>query len=176
MFGIFTCLFGAKAQTPVNPPKSLYGIELKSITGKPIDLKTFKGKKILFVNVASKCGFTKQYEDLQMLHNLHKDHLVVIGLPCNQFGNQEPGSNEEIQEFCSATFGVNFVMTDKLDVKGSNQHPIYQWLTKKSINGVADSEVKWNFQKYLVDEQGRFVDFYYSITNPMSDKILKHLN
>ncbi len=123
-----------------------------------------------------KCGFTKQYEDLQMLHNVHKDRLVVIGLPCNQFGNQEPGSNEEIQEFCSATFGVNFVMTDKIDVKGSNQHPLYQWLTKKSMNGVADSEVKWNFQKYLIDEQGRFVDFYYSITNPMSDKILQHLN
>lgn len=155
---------------------SIYDIEIDDINGNPIDLSTFKGKKILFVNVASKCGFTPQYEDLELLHDLYGNQIVVIGLPCNQFGGQEPGSNEEIVEFCSATYDVSFIMTDKIEVKGENQHPLYSWLTRKELNGKKNSTVKWNFQKYIVDEQGEFVDFYYSVTKPMSNKILQHLS
>lgn len=169
-FSLFSKAQDAQSST------SIYDIELNDIHGNPIDLSDFKGKKILFVNVASKCGFTPQYKDLEMLHDLYKDQLVLIGLPCNQFGAQEPGSNEEIIEFCSATYGVSFLMTDKIEVKGEGQHPLYAWLTKKDLNGKKNSTVKWNFQKYLVDEEGELIDFYYSVTTPMSSKILQHLS
>ncbi|MFT5021880.1 MAG: glutathione peroxidase [Flavobacteriaceae bacterium] len=154
---------------------NIYDIDLQDIDGKPIDLKAYKGKKILFVNVASKCGFTPQYEELEKLSALYKDKLVVIGLPCNQFMSQEPGSNEQIKAFCSATYGVTFPMSDKVEVKGPGQHPLYKWLTNKALNGSSTSSVKWNFQKYLVDENGHLIDFFYSITTPMSPKITKYL-
>ncbi|MEJ6547561.1 MAG: glutathione peroxidase [Flavobacteriaceae bacterium] len=154
---------------------NIYDIDLQDIDGKPIDLKAYKGKKILFVNVASKCGFTPQYEELEKLSALYKDKLVVIGLPCNQFMSQEPGSNEQIKAFCSATYGVTFPMSDKVEVKGPGQHPLYKWLTNKALNGNSTSSVKWNFQKYLVDENGHLIDFFYSITTPMSPKITKYL-
>jgi len=148
---------------------------LKGITGEDIDLNDFKGKKILFVNVASKCGFTPQYEKLQELHEKYNDRLVVIGLPCNQFKEQEPGTHEEILQFCNLNYGVTFQLTEKINVKGPEQHPLYSWLTRKELNGVKDSEVKWNFQKYLVDEEGNFIDVFYSVTSPMSDKIISLL-
>jgi len=154
---------------------NIYDIALQDIDGKSIDLTAYKGKKILFVNVASKCGFTSQYEELEKLSALYKDKLVVIGLPCNQFGSQEPGSNEQIKEFCSTTYGVTFPMSDKVEVKGPGQHPLYKWLTNKALNGSSTSSVKWNFQKYLVDENGQLIDFFYSITTPMSAKITKYL-
>ncbi len=157
----------------VKPNKSIYDIKIEGIDGEVLDLKQYKGKKILFVNVASKCGFTKQYDGLQELSEKFEDKLVVIGLPCNQFGAQEPGQNNEIKSFCKLNFGVEFPLTDKIDVKGDNQHPIYEWLTNKEINGKVNSSVKWNFQKYLVDEEGRLVDFFYSTTTPMSSKITK---
>lgn len=159
-------------QTAIKP---LYDIKINNLQGQPIDLHQFKGKKILFVNVASKCGFTPQYRDLQKLQDTYKDSLVIIGLPCNQFGKQEPGSSDEIQEFCEVNYGVSFLITEKIDVKGSNQHPLYAWLTKKSINGKQNSTVKWNFQKYLVDDTGEFLDYYYSITAPTSSRIIKYL-
>ncbi len=172
---ILFSLFG-RSQTAVQDPKtSIYDIEINSLSGEPIDLSEFKGKKILFVNTASKCGFTGQYEGLQKLHEAHGDKLVVIGLPCNQFGSQEPGNADQIQSFCQVNYGVEFLMTEKIDVKGNNQHPLYAWLTKKEINGNKDSSVKWNFQKYLVDEQGRLIDYYLSVTNPMSSKITNYL-
>lgn len=143
--------------------------------GKPISLKTFRGKKILFVNVASECGFTNQYKELQSLSDTYADKLVVIGSPCNQFGKQEPGNASQIQEFCELNFGVTFLLTEKIAVKGSNQHPLYEWLTSKKLNGKKSSSVKWNFQKYLVDEKGNLIDYYFSITKPMSSKITKHL-
>lgn len=154
---------------------SLYTIKINTLQGKPIDLSNFKGKKILFVNVASKCGFTPQYKDLQKLHNDFHDKLIILGVPCNQFGKQEPGSTEEIQEFCQVNYGVSFLITEKIDVKGEEQHPLYQWLTQKAKNGRKNSSVKWNFQKYLVDEEGNLIDYYYSITKPRSSKITKHL-
>jgi len=154
---------------------SLYDISINSLTGEPIDLSSFKGKKILIVNTASECGFTGQYEGLQELYNTYKDKLVVIGVPCNQFGGQEPGTASEIQSFCKQNYGVTFLMTEKVDVKGENQHPLYKWLTSKELNGVSSSSVKWNFQKYLIDEKGNLIDYYYSITSPTSTKITKHL-
>ncbi|MDX1317514.1 MAG: glutathione peroxidase [Xanthomarina gelatinilytica] len=154
---------------------SLYDISINSLTGEPIDLSSFKGKKILIVNTASECGFTGQYEGLQELYNTYKDKLVVIGVPCNQFGGQEPGTASEIQSFCKQNYGVTFLMTEKVDVKGGNQHPLYKWLTSKELNGVSSSSVKWNFQKYLIDEKGNLIDYYYSITSPTSTKITKHL-
>jgi glutathione peroxidase len=154
---------------------NLYDIQINSLQGKPINFGDFKGKYILFVNVASKCGFTPQYKDLEKLYQEYKDHLIVIGVPCNQFGNQEPGSSDEIQEFCQVNYGVSFLITEKVNVKGSNQHPLYAWLTKKENNGKKSSTVRWNFQKYLVDSEGKLIDFYYSITKPTSSKITKHI-
>ena len=153
---------------------SIYNISIKSITGESIDLESFKGKKILFVNTASECGFTGQYADLEKLSKKYANKLVVIGVPCNQFGGQEPGTQSEIKTFCEVNYGVTFLLTEKVDVKGDNQHPLYAWLTNKEKNGVKSSSVKWNFQKYLIDENGSYIDFYYSITKPMSSKITKY--
>ncbi len=166
--------FLGNAQT-VTPKESLYSIKIEGIDGKNLDLNKYKGKKILFVNVASKCGFTNQYDGLQELYTKHGDKLVVIGLPCNQFGSQEPGVASEIKSFCTLNFGVKFPMTEKIDVKGANQHSLYGWLTDKEKNGKMNSSVKWNFQKYLVDEEGRLIDVFYSTTKPMSSKITKLL-
>lgn len=154
---------------------NIYDIEIKSLQSTPILLSDFKGKYILFVNVASKCGFTPQYKDLEKLHNTYKKSLVVIGVPCNQFGKQEPGNNKEIKEFCELNYGVSFLMTEKIDVKYTNKHPLYNWLTSKRLNNKKNSSVRWNFQKYLVSPEGELIDYYFSITNPLSSKITKHL-
>ena len=163
-----------KGQT-VEPKSSIYDISINDINGDPINLKEYKGKKILFVNVASECGFTDQYKGLQELYAANEDNLMIIGVPCNQFGGQEPGSSSEIQSFCQLNYGVTFLITEKVEVKGDNQHPLYQWLTKKELNGKSNSNVKWNFQKYIIDEEGRFVDFFYSLTKPLSTKITELL-
>ncbi|MCB0426128.1 MAG: glutathione peroxidase [Mangrovimonas sp.] len=168
---MFTPFF-SKAQEPT---QSIYNISINSIDNQPINLADYKGKKILFVNVASKCGFTPQYEDLEKLYETYKDKLVIIGVPCNQFNEQEPGTAEEIKSFCKVNYGVTFLLTEKVDVKGDHQHPLYKWLTDKDLNGKTSSSVKWNFQKYLVDETGHLVDFWYSMTKPMSSKITKYL-
>jgi glutathione peroxidase len=154
---------------------SFYDIKIDSLQGKPIDLRTYKNKYLLFVNVASKCGFTPQYKELEELYNTYKDHLIVVGVPCNQFGKQEPGNSDEIQEFCEVNYGVSFLITEKIDVKGANQHPLYTWLTSKKLNDKKSSSVKWNFQKYLVSPEGKLIDYYFSITKPLSSKITKHL-
>ena len=158
-----------------NRKSSIYDIQLIGIGGEEMNLRQYKGKKILFVNVASKCGFTKQYEGLQQLYDKYKEKLVIIGIPCNQFGEQEPGTNKEIVTFCKLNYGVDFPMAQKIDVKGKNQHPFYAWLTRKENNEVKNSSVKWNFQKYLIDENGSLIDYYFSLTKPMSRKITKHL-
>ncbi|WP_404824763.1 glutathione peroxidase [Oceanihabitans sediminis] len=164
----------SKAQTA--PQSSIYDIEINSLEGKAIDLSEYKGKKLIIVNVASECGFTGQYEDLQKLYDQYQDKLIVIGVPSNQFGGQEPGTALEIQSFCQKNYGVTFLMTEKVDVKGPEQHPLYKWLTSKELNGSSSSSVKWNFQKYLISEDGQLIDYFYSITKPMSKKILKHFN
>ena len=159
----------------MNDLKSIYEIKINDIWGDAIELNDFKGKYILFVNVASECGFTGQYKDLQKLHEEYGSKLVVIGVPCNQFGGQEPGESHEITAFCTEKYSVTFLMTEKIEVKGSNQHPLYNWLTDKNSNGIKNSTVRWNFQKYLVDPSGNLIDYWYSITQPLSQKIIKHI-
>jgi glutathione peroxidase len=141
-----------------------------------IDFSDFEGKKILIVNVASKCGFTYQYEDLEKLYQQYKDKLVVIGFPCNQFLGQEPGSEEKIESFCSSTYGVTFPMTTKINVKGKEQHPIYKWLTSKDLNGKDNYKISWNFNKFLLDEEGQLIEYYGSKVKPMDEAITKHLD
>jgi glutathione peroxidase len=157
--------------TTSNAQESIYDIAINDISGNPIDLNEFKGKHIMFVNVASECGFTPQYAGLEELHQQFEEGLVVIGLPCNQFGGQEKGTEKEIQQFCKLNFGVSFLLTEKIEVKGEGKHPLYSWLTDKKINGKSSSSVKWNFQKYVVNEKGEFVNYFYSTTKPLSPKI-----
>ena len=170
---LFQFLINPTSELKSQENMSLYNIKINAIDGTPIDLNNYKGKHILFVNVASECGFTGQYEDLQKLYDTYQDKLMVIGVPCNQFGGQEPGTSVDIQTFCKKNYGVTFLITEKVDVKGKNQHPLYQWLTDKDLNGVENTTVKWNFHKYLVDGKGQFVDYYYSITKPLSSKITR---
>lgn len=155
--------------------KSIYEIPLNDIKGNPLELSKFKGKYMLFVNVASKCGFTEQYKELQQLYVNNQDKIVVIGVPCNQFGNQEPGNEKQISLFCSEKYNVTFPLTEKLKVRGSEQHMLYAWLTSKFLNGSKNSSVKWNFQKYLVSPDGNLVDYWYSLTSPSSSKITNYL-
>tara|TARA_B100001758_G_C18404572_1_gene611167 strand:+ start:315 stop:815 length:501 start_codon:yes stop_codon:yes gene_type:complete len=156
--------------------QTVYDNKINNIDGLSIDLTEFKGKYILFVNVASKCGFTKQYSELEKLFQTYKDDLIIIGLPCNQFGGQEPGNAEEIKSFCTKNYGVSFILTEKINVKGNDKHPLYAWLTDKKLNGKSSSNVKWNFQKYLIDREGMMVDYFYSTTSPMSSKITNLIN
>lgn len=170
MFSLFNT---SKSKMP--PTESLYDIKINALSGEAINLSDYKGKFIVFVNVASECGFTGQYKDLQKLYETYQDQLMIIGVPCNQFGGQEPGSASDIQTFCERNYGVTFLMTEKVDVKGKNQHPLYQWLTDKTKNGSSNSSVQWNFQKYLVSKNGELIDYYLSATGPLSNKITKHL-
>jgi glutathione peroxidase len=147
--------------------KQIYHISLRTLDGLGIiNLSSFKGKKILIVNTASECGYTYQYEGLQKLQDRMKDKLVVIGCPCNQFGSQEPGDSAEIRSFCNKNYHVTFPLSEKLDVKGPNQHPLYKWLTQKSENGVLNSEVKWNFNKYLISADGKLMAYFPSKVKP----------
>ena len=151
---------------------SIHQFKVPSLDGGTIDFSTFKGKKILVVNTASECGYTPQYAELQELYENHKSNLVVVGFPTNDFGGQEPGSNEDIKTFCQKNYGVNFPMAQKITVKGNDMHPVYQWLTSKQKNGVTDSEIKWNFNKFLLDENGVLLKKFDSDTNPLSESIL----
>jgi len=152
---------------------NLHHFTVKDINGEDFDLSSLSGKKVLVVNTASKCGFTPQYEGLQELYEKYGgENFTVIGFPANNFMNQEPGSNEKIKQFCTQNYGVTFPMMSKISVKGKDQHPVYQWLTIKEKNGEMDSKVKWNFLKYMINEQGELVDVAYSRTKPMSDKIV----
>lgn len=154
---------------------SIYDISIKSLSGDTISLSAFRGKKLLIVNVASECGYTPQYADLQKLHEQFNEKLVVIGVPCNQFGGQEPGTNEEIEQFCEKNYGVTFLITEKVDVKGKDQHPLYEWLTKKELNGKDNSEVRWNFHKYLIDESGNLIGDFPSRVNPLDKEITEKI-
>lgn len=156
----------------VGQEKKLYDFKLTDIDGKPFDMSMLKGKKVLVVNVASKCGLTPQYEQLEQLQKKY-NNLVIIGFPSNDFKGQEPGSNKEIKEFCSITYGVTFPMMAKVAVKGENQASIYKWLTRKSENGKFDAEVQWNFQKFMIDEKGKLVDFAPPKEKPDSDRIVR---
>ena len=149
-----------------------YDFKVKTLEGKDFDFATLKGKKVIVVNTASKCGFTPQYKDLEEVYQKYQDDLIIIGFPANNFMSQEPGSAEEIRNFCTANYGVTFPMMAKISVKGDDMAPVYKWLTSKAKNGVMDSDVKWNFQKYLIDEKGNLVDVIYSKEKPTSDKVI----
>ncbi len=149
-----------------------YDFKVKTLEGDDFDFSSLKGKKVMVVNTASKCGYTPQYKDLEELYEKYQDDLVIIGFPANNFMNQEPGSESEIRTFCTEKYGVTFPMMEKISVKGKDIHPLYKWLTSKEKNGVMDSEVKWNFQKYLIDETGKLVDVIPPKEKPTSDKVL----
>lgn len=167
---MFSFLFAPKALDAQT--KSIYDFKIESLEGGTIDLSKYKGKKILIVNTASKCGYTPQYEALQKLYNQFKDRLVIIGFPSNNFMFQEPGSNADIKSFCQKNYGVTFPMAAKIAVKGKDMHPLYVWLTQKKYNQFSDNSVKWNFQKYLIDENGKLVAVFAPGTDPMSDEVI----
>lgn len=157
----------------ISAQKSFYDFTVKDISGKDFPLSQLKGKKVMVVNTASKCGLTPQYEDLEKLYNEFKDdNFIIIGFPANNFMNQEPGTNEEIAEFCAVNYGVTFPMMSKISVKGDDMHPLYQWLTTKEKNGKEDSEVQWNFQKYLINEEGELVEVVKPREKPYSKSII----
>lgn len=150
----------------------IYEIEINALDGTPLNLSNFKGKFILVVNVASKCGFTPQYKELRKLQEQFSSELVIIGCPCNQFGGQEPGGSEEIQTFCSLNYDVNFPLTEKLHVKGSKQHALFAWLTKKELNGVKSTSILWNFYKFLISPEGTLLQSFKSTTAPLDKSIV----
>ena len=153
---------------------NFHSFKTKTIDGKPFDLASLKGKKVLVVNTASKCGLTPQYKDLQDLYLKYGgDKFVIIGFPANNFMSQEPGTNSEIKQFCTEKYDVTFPMMEKISVKGDDIDPIYKWLTSKSQNGKMDAEVSWNFQKFMIDEQGNLVDMVPPRTKPNDEKIVK---
>jgi glutathione peroxidase len=167
--------FGSPKGSGDDVPKSIYDFKVAGLTGQTIDFSQFKGKKILIVNTASKCGFTPQYESLEKLYESHKDNLVIVGFPANNFLHQEPGSNAEIATFCQKNYGVSFPMAAKISVKGKDMAPIYQWLTNKDYNHFENSSVKWNFQKYLIDENGNLIAVFPSKVDPLSEEVTSKL-
>ncbi|MBN2892906.1 MAG: glutathione peroxidase [Bacteroidales bacterium] len=153
--------------------QSFYDFKVKTIDGNEFNFVDLKGKKVMIVNTASKCGYTPQYEALQKLYEQYGgENFVIIGFPANNFMKQEPGSNEEIKEFCSLNYGVTFPMMAKISVKGRDMHPLYKWLTKKELNAYKDSKVEWNFQKYIIDENGKLIAVFPPKTDPMDEEIL----
>lgn len=164
------------AMRPENTPaptKSLYDFTVKTIDGKPVALKQFQGKKVIVLNTASKCGFTPQFEDWEAFYKKHGDKIIVLGFPSNDFKGQDPGSNEEIAEFCKKNYGVTFPMFEKIDVIGDNQAPIYKWLSDKSMNGWNDKVPTWNFCKYVINEKGELTHFFASKVKPEDEEFKK---
>lgn len=177
---LFSCQNQAQTKTTKKTDKAktmsastIYQFKVKDLYGKEFNFSTLKGKKVMIVNTASKCGLTPQYKDLEALYKEYKDKgLVIVGFPANNFAGQEPGSNEEIASFCEMNYGVTFPMMDKISVKGDDMAPIYQFLTQKSKNGVQDSEVQWNFQKYLINEKGELVKVIGPQTLPTDPEVV----
>lgn len=164
-----------KAKLVAQTPTAFYELTYTDIDGKSVSMADFKGKYVLCVNVASKCGNTPQYAGLQSLYEKHKDKLVIIGFPCNQFLGQEPGSSTEIEEFCTKNYGVTFPLASKIDVKGKDQHPIYTWLTSKALNGVSDATVGWNFHKFIIGKNGEWLASIGNRVDPLSGEIEAYL-
>ena len=178
ILGLFGCNRNVQTTVPggAAPVEDLYALSATDIHGKPFALAQLKGKKILIVNTASECGYTPQYKQLQELYGAYKDKgLVILGFPCDQFGGQEPRSEQQIESFCQKNYGVTFPLMSKVEVKGEGQHPIYRWLTSKALNGAMDASVKWNFHKFLVDEEGRLVMSMESSVSPLDERVLNWL-
>jgi len=169
---LFKLFFFFAPKDKASIPSSIYEFKVPALNGELIDFSKFKGKKILIVNTASKCGYTPQYEGLEKLYEIQKSRLVIVGFPANNFGKQEPGTNQEIGAFCKNNYGVSFPMAEKISVKGDDMAPIYHWLTEKAYNNYQDSEIGWNFQKYLIDEEGRLIAIFKSDVKPESQEIL----
>jgi glutathione peroxidase len=165
-------LFAFSVSAKPHVPASIYDFTVTSLDGKTINFAKYKGKKILIVNTASQCGNTPQYAGLEKLYNKYKGKLVIVGFPANNFGAQEPGTNAEIATFCQKNYSVSFPMAAKISVKGDDMAPIYQWLTQKKYNGFKDSEIKWNFQKYLIDEHGKLVAVFDPKVQPESEDVV----
>ena len=170
-----TAMNNEKPVTVSAPTQSLYDFKVEALDGSTISFADYKGKKILIVNTASECGYTPQYEGLQALYDKYKDKLVIVGFPANNFGGQEPGTNTQIKEFCKKNYGVTFPMAAKISVKGDDIAPIYKWLCNKSENGVLDAEIGWNFNKFLLDENGKMLYYFPSKVTPMSEEITSKL-
>jgi glutathione peroxidase len=163
------------SHTPV-APNTIYDFKVKALDGGTIDFSQFKGKKILVVNTASKCGFTPQYEGLEKLYETHKDNLVIVGFPSDNFGGQEYQQDEEIASFCKKNYGVTFPLTTRVDVKGPNTTPVFKYLCSKSENGVLDADITWNFNKFIIDEHGNLLQHFDSKVTPDSPELLKYIN
>ena len=164
-------IFGNNNMTP----KNIYNIKFNNVVGKEMSLDEFKGKKILVVNVASYCGYTRQYKDLQILQDKYNDKLQVIAFPCNDFGSQEPGSESQIAQFCETNYNIRFPIMSKVNIRSNPIHPIYEWLTNSDFNGWNHSKPRWNFYKYLIDENGSLIKSFCSGTNPLSSEITESL-
>jgi glutathione peroxidase len=170
------CFFGFSIKEKHASKISFYDFSIKSLDGKStINFSSFKGKKVLCVNTASMCGFTRQYDGLEKLYEKHKNNLVIIGFPCNQFGEQEPWDAKQIGEFCKGRYNVSFPMTEKVIVRGDTAHAIYKWLTQKELNGVKDVTIRWNFGKFLIDEKGKFVEYFPSDIEPDDPKLISYI-
>ena len=172
--GIFTVFNLNSSEKIPDIPKSFYALSAEDINGAIISMSSFKGKKVLVVNVASQCGYTPQYEGLQTLYETYSDSLVVLGFPSNDFLWQEPGSNSEIKTFCQRTYGVTFPMFSKIHVKGRKQHTIYDWLSDSKLNGWNDENPSWNFNKYLLDEKGNLIEWFGANLEPLDTMITRH--
>lgn len=175
---IFTALLafvisfgGGQKQRYPSGKQSIYDFTVKSIDGESVDLSQYRGKKMLIVNTASECGYTPQYAELQELHEKYGDRLAVIAFPSNDFGGQEPGSGEEIKNFCQKNYGVTFPVMEKVKVKGKDMHPLYRWLSNKEENGTCNDLPDWNFCKYLIDENGKIIKFFRSKTKPLDAEL-----
>jgi len=155
--------------------KNFYDLSMMDINGNKMLFEQFRGKKILIVNIASRCGFTPQLGSLQNLYELYHDRVQILGVPCDQFLNQSPENEADMRLFCEKNYGVWFLLSEKIDVRGANQHPVYQWLTRHSLNGYKNSSIKWNFQKYLIDEEGKLIDIFWPTVEPFDEKIVNYL-
>lgn len=175
IFYLFLLVAAIAAMSFIVPAKNIYSFKIKSLTGGTIDFSKFKGKKILVVNTASKCGFTPQYKGLEALYEQYKDKLVIVGFPSDNFGGQEYQQDTAIQSFCQKNFGVTFPLTTRVDVKGDNTTPVYKYLCNKSENGVLDATISWNFNKFIIDENGNLLAHFDSKVTPESEELLKYL-
>jgi glutathione peroxidase len=174
LLAILSFVMITTTDTNENKKESIHQFKVKDINGKSFEFSSLKGKKVMIVNTASKCGLTPQYEKLEALYQKYKnDNFIIIGFPANNFMGQEPGSDQEISSFCQKNYGVSFPMMSKISVKGKGMHPVYQFLTKKSKNGLEDNEVQWNFQKYLIDEEGHLVKVISPRTQPDDASIIQ---
>ncbi len=173
LMAFLSFLFGSRKAHAIDVPKSIYDFKVEGLEGGTIDFSKFKGKKILIVNTASKCGYTPQYADLEKLYEQYKDKLVIVGFPANNFMFQEPKGNKEIAEFCQKNYGVSFPMAAKISVKGKDMAPIYRWLTNMDYNHHENTSVSWNFQKYLIDEKGNLVAMFAPKVSPVSEEVIE---